>query len=222
MEKQYMKEQDWAHQQDTLSLRRYNVTIGLHLIYGIGLTALIAMMLGSYMTGIYMAHPFLFTIAFFIMSFAGSYFTRYGSYPMALLGYTITVTGFGGMLATILPFYALYSIFGAALMTLLVLLVMTIAAVFMPNAFLSMGRTLFIALIALVIAEAAAMLFGFYNNDLFGLAGTFLFSLYIGYDWAKGQRYPKTAVFAAFTALELYMDIINIFVRLLSLTRNSD
>ena len=94
---------------------------------------------------------------------------------------------------------------------------MTLAALIMPKAFLSMGRTIFIALIGLIIAELLAMLFHVYNYGLFGVLGLFLFSLYIGYDWARGQRCPKTASFAVYTALNLYVDVINIFVRILSL-----
>lgn len=217
MEERYFKGMESA-QQNTMSVRRYNVTIGLHLIYGVGLTAVVCMLLGSYMTGVYIAHPFLFTIAFFAMSFAGTYFTRYGSYAMSLLGYTITVLGFGGLLATVLPFYTIEVIFGAGMMTLVVLAVMTIAAALMPDAFLSLGKTLFFALLGLIVAELFALLFNFYDNNVFGIIGVFIFALYIGYDWSKGQRYPRTAVFAAYTALSLYMDVINIFVRLLAIS----
>lgn len=223
MEKQYLNDQALMGVQDTLSLRRYNVTVGLHLIYGIAVTGLLCMMLGTYMTGVYIAHPLMFTIGFLVLSIAGSYVARNGSYLMSLLGYTLTVVGFGGMLATILPFYTIQIIFGAAIMTLIVLVVMTAAAVIMPNAFLSLGKVLFVSILGLIVAELAALLFGFYNNDLFSMAGIFIFSLYIGYDWSKGQKYPKTSAFAVLTAMELYMDIINIFIRLLSITgRRSD
>ena len=64
--------------------------------------------------------------------------------------------------------------------------------------------------------------FGPYFKDyiphfIFAIIGIFIFSLYVGYDWARGQQYPSTASYACFTALQLYMDIINIFIRILRL-----
>jgi len=105
----------------------------------------------------------------------------------------------------------------AAVLTTVVVLTMTVAAVVFPNAFLSMGKTIFIALIGLVIAEFVTMLMGMFYPNIFAIIGIFIFSLYVGYDWARGQQYPSTASYACFTALQLYMDIINIFIRILRL-----
>lgn len=201
----------------TVSGRMYNVLVGVHLLYGILLTVGLCALLGRYMFYVYAGHPFLFTLAFFVTSFAGGHIASRQNYALSLLGYTICVAGFGALLSTIVPLYAMPLVLTAGAMTFLVLLTMTAAAIFMPNAFLSIGRTVFTSLIGLLVAEVAAMIFGFYNYGLFGVIGLFLFSLYIGFDWARGQRYPKTASFAVITALSLYMDVINIFIRILSL-----
>jgi hypothetical protein len=58
---------------------------------------------------------------------------------------------------------------------------------------------------------------GMFYPNIFAIIGIFIFSLYVGYDWARGQQYPSTASYACFTALQLYMDIINIFIRILRL-----
>ena len=42
-----------------------------------------------------------------------------------------------------------------------------------------------------------------------------LFCGYIGYDWAKAQEKRKTLDNAVDSAVDLYLDIINLFVRLL-------
>ena len=50
-----------------------------------------------------------------------------------------------------------------------------------------------------------------------------LFSLYIGYDWARANQCQKTLDNAVDLATSLYLDIINLFVRILSiLSRNRD
>lgn len=217
---EYQNQQYSIEQQQTrtLSNRSYNVLIGGHLIYGILLTAVFYAVVGNRMLGVFAAHPFVFLLLFLGVTFSGSRLMSVTNYAVSLLGYTIVVFGFGAMLATMLPLYAAPVILTAARLTLAVLAVMTLAAIFFPAAFLSLGRTLFVSLIGLIIAEIAASLLGFYNYGLFGVIGLFLFSLYIGYDWAKGQRLPHTAGCAVYTAMSLYMDIVNIFVRILSLT----
>ena len=72
-------------------------------------------------------------------------------------------------------------------------------------------------MIGLVVAELVSFFLGMYYPNLFAVIGIFIFSLYVGYDWARGQQYPTTPSFACYTALQLYMDIINLFVRILRL-----
>lgn len=56
---------------------------------------------------------------------------------------------------------------------------------------------------------------------IFDYAVVLLFSAYIGYDWAKANRYQRTVNNAIDSATDLYMDIINIFIRILAiLNRN--
>ena len=43
-----------------------------------------------------------------------------------------------------------------------------------------------------------------------------IFTLYVGYDWAKGIKQENTVKNAMIVAIELYLDIINIFIRILS------
>ena len=43
-----------------------------------------------------------------------------------------------------------------------------------------------------------------------------LFCLYIGYDWGKAQALPKTADNAVDMCVGLYLDVINLFMSLLS------
>lgn len=214
---------DVSQVQGRLSVRAYNLMIGLHLLYGIIVTVAMCIFLRRYMGGVYFAHPLVFVLGFFGVTMLGNHLASRGNYALALLGYSLTVFGFGSLLATIVPFYALSIILTAAVMTGGVLVVMTILSALMPNAFLSMGKALMIALLAVIVVSVLSIFFRIINPDLISLAVIFIFSLMIGYDWAKGQRLPRTAAFAVYTALSLYMDVINIFVRILSLggKRNS-
>ena len=140
-----------------------------------------------------------------------------GNYVLSLVGYGMNILAFAILLSMVTMLYPANYILLAAVLTTVVVLTMTVAAVVFPNAFLSMGKTIFIALIGLVIAEFVTMLMGMFYPNIFAIIGIFIFSLYVGYDWARGQQYPSTASYACFTALQLYMDIINIFIRILRL-----
>ena len=48
-----------------------------------------------------------------------------------------------------------------------------------------------------------------------------LFCGYVGFDWAKAQQYPKTLDNAVDSAADIYVDIIYLFLRILSILSKS-
>ena len=45
-----------------------------------------------------------------------------------------------------------------------------------------------------------------------------IFCGYIGLDWCRAQRYPKTLDNAIDSAADIYLDVVNLFIRVLSIT----
>ena len=87
---------------------------------------------------------------------------------------------------------------------------------------MGLGRTLLVALIVGLLAEVVATFLLGYRGMLFDWLFVILFSGYIGYDVARSQAFPKTLDNAVDSALDIYLDIINLFIRLLSiLSRNN-
>ena len=201
----------------TLSSAMYNVAIGVHLLVGLIVTYFLALRMPYIFPEIYHVHPIIFSIGFLVVGLVGGSIAAKGNYVLSLIGYGMNILAFGTLLSLVTILYPVQYIVLAAVLTTVVVLTMTIAGVIFPNAFLSMGRTIFIALIGLVVAEFVTMLLGIFYPNIFAIIGIFIFSLYVGYDWARGQQYPSTASYACFTALQLYMDIINIFIRILRL-----
>ena len=103
------------------------------------------------------------------------------------------------------------------LLTGIVTATMTLLGLVRPQIFLGLGRTLLIALLVGIVAELVATFLLHYTGTLFDWLFVILFSAYIGYDVAKSQMYPKTVDNAVDCALDIYLDIINIFIRLLAL-----
>ncbi|MBR3600077.1 MAG: US12 family protein, partial [Lachnospiraceae bacterium] len=82
--------------------------------------------------------------------------------------------------------------------------------------FLSIGSTLCISLLITVIVEIVLALLGI-NLGIISYIVVLIFCGYIGYDWAKANAVPKTIDNAIDSAAELYVDIIALFMRVLSI-----
>ena len=84
-----------------------------------------------------------------------------------------------------------------------------------PEIFESMGSTLFICLSGVIVIELIMMFVGIVTPQWWDWLVVLLSCGYIGYDWSKAQEKRKTLDNAVDSAVDLYLDIINLFVRLL-------
>jgi FtsH-binding integral membrane protein len=91
-----------------------------------------------------------------------------------------------------------------------------------PGFFLSVGRGLFVALLLSVAVELIFGLLLRFEMGFMDYIFATIFSLYIGYDWARAQQYPKTADNAVDCAADLYIDITILFIRILSIVGDRD
>ena len=120
------------------------------------------------------------------------------------------------LLAVCVPTYNVANIISAAVCTGAVTALMMVLASAKPDLFLGLGRTLFIALIVSLIVEIIATLLG-YGGDIFNWIFVIIFSGYIGVDWSRAQVMSKTVDNAVDAAVQIYLDIINLFIRLLEI-----
>lgn len=213
---QWQQEELPVYQRE-LSRKQYNVLIGVHLLFGLALTSFLCIKLPYVFPQVYSVHPVVFSLGFFVTCLIGGWIATKGNYLLSIIGFAMNVLGFGALLSLSLMFYPAHLIFIAAVLTFVVVLTMTVAAVFMPNAFLSIGKAISIAILGLIVAEFVTYFMGIFYPNVFLVIGIFIFSLYVGYDWARGQQYPSTPSYACYTALQLYLDIINLFIRILRL-----
>jgi len=95
--------------------------------------------------------------------------------------------------------------------------IMMMASMAWPGVFLKMGRALFFSLITVIVVEMGMWFMGVGGSSIIDWIVVLIFSGYIGYDWARANAIPKTLDNAVDCAAALYLDIINLFVRLLRL-----
>lgn len=204
---------------DQISARRYNAVMLLTLLWGFLVNTVMvyyfAIPIMRLLSGV---GPLWIFIGYFVLAIAGIAISARSTNPwISFLGYNLLVLPIGVLLCLILPGIPVAIVTKALLLTGIVTATMTLLGLVAPNIFLGMGRTLFIALIVGILAELVATFLFHYTGTAFDWIFVVLFSAYIGYDVAKSQIYPKTVDNAVDCALDIYLDIINIFIRLLAL-----
>lgn len=204
---------------DRMNVRLYNLVLGLIVTYGLVVNAIMVVTMEDFWTSM---NPVAFLIFYFVCALAGIALAAKSGNPMvSFIGYNMVVIPIGGLLATCLVEYPIEDIFMAIVMVAVVAGLMMMLATMFPDIFRGMGRTLFICLCISIITELIALIFG-YRGNLWNYGCVILFSLYLGYDWCKAQDYAKTLDNAVDSALDIYLDIINLFVRILSIISKSD
>ncbi len=197
-----------------LSIRAYNVTIGLVLLWGFSINVLMC----KFCTDIFMSWNFIAVlIGYFIVAIAGIMMSKLRGNPLiSFIGYNLVVLPVGVVLSIALTEYDQISIMNALITTSIVTIIMIVLASIIPNVFLSMGRILIACLTCVIICESIFMLIGFATPSLWDICVALIFCGYIAYDWAEAQTKPHTLDNAIDSVVGLYLDIINLFLRILS------
>ncbi|MBO6019855.1 MAG: US12 family protein [Clostridia bacterium] len=204
-----------------ISVVKYNLILGGVLFWGFLANALICFFTRNVALYEY-ALPIL--IGYLVFALVGVLMTRSRSAVVSFIGYNLVVLPLGFMLSLFLVGYEPYLITSVFLMTAAVTLTMMLLSLVFPRLFLSMGRALGITLLIVIVFQLiftfVALATGVFNDSLFLLIDwvvVVVFSLYIGYDWAIAQKRYRTVDAAVDSACALYLDIINLFIRLLSI-----
>lgn len=217
-----------------LSPAAYNATIGGVLLYGFIVDAIIVKLFSGYATNLmasmyygaqmsYGTALIVIAVAYVICCIVGSLLVHRSNNPVvSFVGFNFFAVPIGFLLAfATIPFYSSTVIVRAFALTAIITAVMLLVSTLLPGTFLSMGRTLFIALLICIVVDVIALIMG-QNLVIIDYAVTFIFTLFVGYDWAKANACAKTLDNAVDCAAELYLDIINLFIRILSILARSE
>lgn len=213
----------YADENEGMDARRYNLTISACLFWGFFFNYLICRFCTPFFYRFAANSYLIFILAYFVCAFAGiAVLKRAKSAVPAFIGYNLMALPVGGVLSVILVGYSTTIIQYAFLATTLIALMMGVMSYFYPQAFLSMGKMLGISLISVIVVELILTLIFRTSITAIDYVVAIIFALYIGYDLAKAQRKQYTTVNAIASAADLYLDLINLFIRILSIIgRNS-
>lgn len=203
---------------DELSSRAYNLVIGVVLLWGFVINALMCIFCTDFFLKI---NPIAVITAYLVIAIVGIFTSTFSNNPfISFIGYNLVVLPVGMVLSILLEEYETISILNTCIITAIVTLIMIIIATIFPTIFLSIGKTLFTCLTAVIILEIICALLGIYMPTIWDILVALLFCGYIGYDWAVAQYEEKTLDSAVDTCVGLYLDIINLFIRILAASGN--
>lgn len=211
----------FADDTSIISNSKYNLIIGLMITAGFALNFLMAF----YFQNQILRLPIIgVIIAYFILSLGGVFIVHKAtSIFVSGLAFFVMAFGMGLLLTFILAEYEISSVFLAFGITAAITVVMTVLSTLFPQFFLSIGRGLGVSLIIAIIAEVICLFFFRGALGAFDYVIILIFSGYIGYDWAVAQIYQKTARNAIASAADLYIDLVNILIRVLEIVgKNKD
>ena len=209
--------------EDIISTRLYNAIIVGVLLYGIVVNVLLCYFVGDIYEYV---HPILFLVLYVALAFGGVIIAAKSSKSIfSFLGYNTVVVPFGLVISTLVEAYGGIGseiVTLAFLYTLLIAAGMGAASIAFPKFFSNIGGALLGVLIGVVIAEVILLLLGFDQSVVDWIVAG-LFSLYIGYDIYRSQQFEKTVDNAVDCALDIYLDIANLFIRILRIiAKNRD
>ena len=202
-----------------LELRTFNLAIGAILAWGFLVNAVMVKTCYDFFAQF---NLWAILIGYFVCCIVGICMSKFSDNPLiSFIGYNLVVVPIGVVLCLSLKDVESASIMHAALVTGGVTILMIAMACIWPDFFLGLGRVLFGALSAVVIIEISLLIWGKYTPSAWDWMVALLFAGYIGYDWAKAQNTDHTLDDAVDACVDLYLDIINLFIRILSASEKS-
>ena len=203
--------------------RTYNLALGGSVMYGLLLNIIICVTLGNRLTVMVNHNPMYalyLIIGYVVCCIAGTLISTKSKSPVvSFIGYNLVVVPIGLVLSLSVSAYVRAGagdiVLQAIAYTAISAGCMIVLSIAFPDFFSGLGKILFGSLIGLLVAGLLSMFLfpGAYN--LITWIGAAIFALYIGYDFWRAQQFPKTLDNAIDCSLDIYLDIINLFIRIL-------
>lgn len=192
----------------------YNLIIGLMLTWGLLANWLIVRVIDP--QTLIAVNPWVFFIGYFLSCFLGIYlFTKSSEPGVSFIGYNLVVIPFGLIVNIVVSRYNPSVVLEAIQITALVTAVMMMLGSAFPDFFKSIARGLCIGLFVAILVELFMIFVLHRVSEWMDWAVALIFCGYIGLDWGRANQIPKTVDNAIDSAAAIYMDIINLFLRIL-------
>lgn len=214
----------YSQDEKEISNEAYNLIIGGVLLYGFLINCFMVTFCFDSVVNL-ISNPIIFYLTYFAMVIVGSLMISKSANPViSFIGYNLIVVPLGMVLSLLLNTYAMAGYSSTITAAFGITAIVTFAIMFIssifPSFFLSIGRTMGITLLVTFVIELVMVFLGF-PLAIIDYIVVFIFCGYIGYDWARANANKKTVDNAIDSASELYIDIVNLFIRILRILARS-
>lgn len=217
-----LQERSVYHQGERLlSEREFNLILGGTLLWGFALNWLMIKLFSVQIFEMVAdMGPGAFYIVYFALALIGTLMIASDSAVMSFAGFNLLAVPVGVVVCIAVGSYSADVVRTAVLYTGAITALFMAAAVIKPDFFLSMDRVVITGLSFLIIGE---MIIGIFTGNWASLdfLAAALFGMFIGVDWARCAVCQPTANNAVDSAANLYLDIINLFLRLMRIINRS-
>jgi len=201
---------------NAVSYRIYNMCIGISVVAGCTINTVMARYFGNAILGL---HPGVVLAMYLIGSLGGTLLVNLArNAAMSVIGFILLVISMGTLLTFYASAYTNVAIDRAFLITLGITVFATILASLKPDLVANVGVNLGSMLLITLVAELLCVFVFHLNQDIFDYIFVVLFAGFIAFDWSRAQEYAPTLGNALRAAASIYVDVINIFIRLLRIT----
>ncbi|MEW6462636.1 MULTISPECIES: Bax inhibitor-1 family protein [Pseudomonas] len=198
----------------TISPAVYNLVIGLTLLWGFAVNWWMVDAIS--VEWIRSINIWVFFGGYFASCMLGVYLFSSSSNPLvSFVGYNLVVVPFGLIINLVVSRYDANLVQQAIRLTALVTVGMMALGTLFPAFFQRIASALTIALLLVIVVELVEVLVFGIRHGILDWIVVLIFCGYIGYDWGRANQIPKTLDNAIDSAAALYMDIINLFLRIL-------
>lgn len=205
---------------DEISAKSYNMVIGLTLFWGFLINYIIVKTVDT--TWIASINPLIFLLFYFASCFIGVKMYSSSDQPLiSFIGYNFVVVPFGFVVNLVVSRYSPDIVLNAIVVTGGVTLIMMALGTMFPAFFQKISGALTIALLAVIVIELVQIFIFKTHTSFLDVIVALIFCGYIGYDWGRANQMPKTVDNAIDGAAAIYMDIINLFIRILRILGRS-
>lgn len=207
---------------ELLSDRAFNCLMIGVILYGLVVNVILCVGLRDVLFGLSEFTVTVLFVLYGILGATGVFITSSESPVVSFIGYNMMVVPFGLVISAIVANstdFEIAIISQAFGYTAVITCCMMILGALNCELFLSYGGILVDVLIGLIVSGALCWWLG-WDTSWQSWVGAILFSVYIGYDFARSQQFERTADNAVDCAMDIYMDIITLFVYLIRILGN--
>ena len=196
-----------------LTTKKYNIIIGLVLLWGVSVNAVVCAVFPDVFMEwdahtVFGVYSVLATVGVCMSIFISNAFVSF-------LGFNLVVLPLGIPLSIALKMFGNSMVVHTFSLATMLTIMMLVVAVLKPEIFESSETMIIVSIVAILIFETVINLSGGVPGHWWDGLVAILFSTYIGVSWTRAQKRDKTVDNAVDSPVRMYLDFINLFVRVI-------